>query len=134
MIHNRVLTVLVVAAAFIFIASMTSVHAAKPYRPGVIKSPLPQTGQTTSYLPGDDGDLQMGVPWPIPRFIDHGDGTITDRLTGLMWTQNAQQIPGTMTWAKELTHAMTWTSLDTMIGECPILENAEPYGFRKSKC
>ena len=29
---------------------------------------------------------------PDPRFIDHGDGTVTDNLTGLMWTKNAQQI------------------------------------------
>ena len=50
---------------------------------------LPRTGQTTAYYPGDDGDLQTGVPWPEPRFIDHGDGTITDSLTGLMWTKDA---------------------------------------------
>ena len=46
---------------------------------------LPQTGQTTSYYPGDDGALQRGVKWPNPRFINHGNGAITDRLTGLMW-------------------------------------------------
>ena len=53
---------------------------------GVIQ--LPRTGQTQSYLPGDDGDLQQGVAWPCPRFADHGDGTVTDRLTGLMWTKD----------------------------------------------
>lgn len=46
---------------------------------------LPQTGQTTSYATGDDGDLQKGTEWPDPRFEDNGDGTITDGLTGLMW-------------------------------------------------
>ena len=50
---------------------------------------LPQTGQTTSYAAGDDGDLQMGVAWPLPRFVNNGDGTITDDLTGLVWLQNA---------------------------------------------
>lgn len=48
-------------------------------------SPVPKTGQTVSYASGDDGDLQMGIAWPVPRFVDNSDGTVTDRLTGLMW-------------------------------------------------
>ena len=43
------------------------------------------TGQTESYAPGDDGDLKKGVAWPEARFIDNGDGTVTDGLTGLTW-------------------------------------------------
>jgi hypothetical protein len=43
-----------------------------------------ETGQTSSYAPGDDGDLERGVSWPTLRFTDHGDGTVTDKLTGLM--------------------------------------------------
>jgi len=39
---------------------------------------VPQTGQTQSYSAGDDGDLQVGKPWPDPRFTDNGDGTVTD--------------------------------------------------------
>jgi hypothetical protein len=50
--------------------------------------PLAQTGQTTSYVPGDDGDLEMGVPWPSPRFTDNSDGTQIDNLTGLRWTSD----------------------------------------------
>jgi len=50
---------------------------------------LPRTGQTTSYAVGDDGDIQAGVAWPSPRFTDNGDQTITDNLTGLMWTKDA---------------------------------------------
>jgi chitodextrinase/photosystem II stability/assembly factor-like uncharacterized protein len=50
---------------------------------------LHRTGQTTSYYPGDDGDIQAGVAWPDPRFTDNGDGTITDNLTGLVWTKDA---------------------------------------------
>ncbi len=46
---------------------------------------LPKTGQTISYRTGDDGDYQKGAAWPTPRFVDNGDGTITDKLTGLMW-------------------------------------------------
>ncbi len=54
---------------------------------GYIGIELPKTGQTTSYGTRDDGDLQMGVAWPSPRFTDNGNGTITDNLTGLMWEQ-----------------------------------------------
>ncbi len=53
---------------------------------------LPATGQTVSYHPGDDGDLQMGVPIPANRFTDNGNGTITDAFTGLMWLQDANLI------------------------------------------
>jgi hypothetical protein len=49
---------------------------------------LPATGQTTSYYPGDDGDLQIGVPLPGNRFTNHGNGSATDQLTGLMWVTN----------------------------------------------
>ncbi len=55
---------------------------------------VPRTGQTISYAAGDDGDLQKEVAWPKPRFTDLGDGTVTDNLTGLIWTKNAQQIQG----------------------------------------
>jgi hypothetical protein len=51
-----------------------------------------KTGQTVSYRSGDDGDLEMGVAWPNPRFTV-GTGAevdcITDNLTGLMWSRNA---------------------------------------------
>ncbi len=49
---------------------------------------LPNTGQTTSYATGDDGELQKGLAWPVPRFTDNGDGTVTDNLTGLMWVKD----------------------------------------------
>jgi uncharacterized protein DUF1566 len=54
--------------------------------------PLARTGQTTAYAYGDDGDLQMGAPWPNPRFVDNGNGIVTDNLTGLHWTQDAGQL------------------------------------------
>ncbi len=53
---------------------------------------LQATGQTTSYHPGDDGDLQKGVPLPANRFTDHGDGSATDELTGLMWVTDGNLI------------------------------------------
>ncbi|RLE29322.1 MAG: hypothetical protein DRJ61_14815 [Acidobacteria bacterium] len=35
-----------------------------------------------------DGDLQAGVLWPEPRFVDNTDGTVTDMLTGLVWLKD----------------------------------------------
>lgn len=56
---------------------------------------IPRTGQLLNLKAGDDGDLQSGVAWPDPRFVDP-DGTtpvtadvVVDRLTGLMWTRDA---------------------------------------------
>ena len=73
---------------------------------------LPKTGQTTCYdeigavIPcagtGQDGDIQAGVAWPSPRFTDHGDQTITDNLTGLMWPEDANLSGAPMTWQQAL--------------------------------
>ncbi len=53
-------------------------------------APLANTGQTVSYSPADDGELQKGLSTaPDPRFSDNQDGTITDNLTGLIWLADA---------------------------------------------
>ena len=52
-------------------------------------APVSQTGQTASYAPGDDGDIEAGVSWPTPHFTDNGNGTVADHLTSLIWLQNA---------------------------------------------
>ncbi len=72
---------------------------------------LPVTGQTRCYdtegreIPcrgtGQDGELQMGSPWPQPRFIKSGDAVL-DKLTGLYWLQDADVGPGTMNWDETL--------------------------------
>ncbi len=71
--------------------------------------PVFKTGQTST---------DPGVSWPSPRFTDNGDGTVTDKMTGLMWIKNANAIKtlypdfdhqpatgwgdGMVTWAKAL--------------------------------
>jgi hypothetical protein len=54
-------------------------------------APVHKTWQTTSYAFGDDGYYQKGIEvrWASPRFRDNEDGTVTDRLTGLIWLKNA---------------------------------------------
>lgn len=69
---------------------------------------LPQTGQKTCYdssgsviaCPGtgQDGEIQAGVAWPVPRFIDNDDGTVTDNLTGLVWTKDANLMSARDPW------------------------------------
>lgn len=67
--------------------------------------PVAKTGQVTSYSAGDDGELQRGVESQEPRFIDNGDGTVTDKFTGLMWVKAPHQLDGAfgeMGWANAL--------------------------------
>jgi len=57
-------------------------------------APVPKTGQKVSSAPRDDGELQKGVTWPVPRFTNHYNGTVTDNLTGLVWMKNANDNGG----------------------------------------
>ncbi len=89
---------------------------------------LPATGQTTEYESGDDGAYQYGcrpvvapqtgagganfnrthLPWSSSwgitgtGFVDAGNGTVTDTLTGLVWLKDANCFGGT-SWANALT-------------------------------
>lgn len=79
------------------------------YSQSVVKTMLrlPDTGQNSSYTStfGEDNDYNINNPY----FIIHGDGTITDTITGLMW----QQIDG-----GEMTieNAITYCSALTLAG------------------
>ena len=71
---------------------------ARALRPATARSEgLPSTGMTSSYAavrPGkraaravaDDAAAAAGAPM---RFIDNGDGTITDHVTGMMWEKKS---------------------------------------------
>lgn len=77
------------------LAVLTLVAGASPA--GIFAIELPRTGQTLCYdsvdpfgqVPcagtGQDGEIRAGAPIPDPRFVDNGDGTMTDNLTGLVW-------------------------------------------------
>lgn len=91
-------------------------------------APVERTGQTSCYDAdgvtrdcagtGEDGEHQAGVPWPSPRLIDNGDGTITDRLTGLMWLQDFDCALGVAGDAG-IDHALAWVeSLDAGSQSC----------------
>jgi hypothetical protein len=70
------------------------------------------TGQTKCYdtagneidcasteYPGQDGFYQNGCHMPN-RFVDNGDGTVTDNCAGLMWQK--ETAPGTYPWQQAL--------------------------------
>ncbi len=76
---------------------------------------LPDTGQTKCYdqagtviacsgtgaCPGQDGFYSTGCP-PEGRFVNNGDGTVSDTCTGLMWQKDTA--PGIHTWCGALTY------------------------------
>ncbi|MCU0579000.1 MAG: DUF1566 domain-containing protein [Desulfobacterota bacterium] len=75
------------------------------------RAPVPRTGQTST-VPinpapaGSDGALQRGVAWPSPRFTDNANGTVTDKLTGLIWLRKANCF-GSRSWNQALSEANT---------------------------
>ena len=99
---------------------------------------LRQTGQTGCWNgsgnpiscggTGQDGDKLTGASWPSPRFIDNGNGTVTDELTDLVWLQNANctdtvggigKSGGTLTWA----NALTWSN-NLANGNCGLTDGS----------
>jgi hypothetical protein len=76
-----------------------------------------RSGQTTCYLitgqviacpnTGEDGELHRGALWPVPRFTNNGNGTVTDNLSGLIWLRNANCAGGTRDWGTALSDIQT---------------------------
>ncbi len=93
----------------------TSEYLVWPVRGGLSEGPpddtrtysirLPKTGQTTSYLVGDDGHWQAGVALPEIRYRDNGDGTVSDTLSGLVWLKQFDCFVGRFEWYDALNAA-----------------------------
>lgn len=70
---------------------------------------IPKTGQTVEYQSGDDGTYEKGYPKSGARFVDNGDGTITDKATGLMWAKDGNGAGcnngATIAWGAAITFA-----------------------------
>ncbi|MEW6109819.1 MAG: DUF1566 domain-containing protein [Nitrospirota bacterium] len=81
-----------------------------------------RTGQTTCHdtsgrkIPcpgsGQDAELKRGIPWPVSRF-EMKDEAVLDRLTGLMWTQNANLVEFPVTWQESLDYIAGMNHLKT---------------------
>lgn len=96
---------------------------------------VPRTGLALCYSPagtgtipcagtGQDADLARGVAWPEPRFVDRGDGSIEDHLTGLVWLANANCF-GAVDWLPALSAANGLAS-----GACGLSDGSLPGDWR----
>ena len=105
-----------------------------------------ETGQKTCYDQagaviacvgtGQDGDIQPGMEWPNPRFVDNSDGTVTDMLTGLVWLRDAScgELAGTSgigqaPWATALTASAALAS-----GTCGLSDGSVAGEWRLPNC
>jgi len=105
-------------------------------------APVERTGQTQCYNEngswtpcwiciddvcshtGQDGDWGKGVTWPDPRFTDNGNGTVTDKLTGLIWLKNANCF-GVKIWNQALSDCNGLNS-----GECGLADGSNAGDWR----
>ena len=68
-----------------------------------------KTGQTTVYRSGDDATYQDGMKWDgvglrfIANSVSGSEVTIKDRLTGLIWSKNAN-IAGQKNWTAAISY------------------------------
>jgi len=91
---------------------------------GYLGAQVPKTGQTELYATGDDGDLEKGIAWPNPRFKDNGNGTVTDKLTGLIWLKDANCF-GLRNWYDALLDCNGLNS-----GECGLTDDSSEGDWR----
>jgi hypothetical protein len=85
---------------------------------------LPATGLFQPPLTaGDDGTLEKGVGLNEPRFVDNGNGTVTDTMTGLVWLKQANCIQSD--WANALSQVNLLAS-----GQCGLTDGSEAGSWR----
>src|ERR1035438_131170 len=101
--------------------SNNAVLAVKGSAGGTIK--LQWTGQYVTYSPGDDGRMQVGVPPTFERWIDNGNRTITDSVTGLIWLKKADWIY--QAWPQAVAAVNSLGS-----GQCGLTDGSAPGSWR----
>lgn len=101
--------------------SSNAVWAVKGVGGGAVK--LSATGFHVATWSGDDGTLQMGVGLPNPRWLDNGNGTVTDIMTGLIWLKQADCI--NQPWAAALTAVSQLAS-----GQCGLTDGSVAGAWR----
>jgi hypothetical protein len=99
-----------------------------------VATDVAKTGQTACWdvvgVPvacpaGADGALKSGVAWPVPRFVDNGDGTLTDKLTDLIWLKQADCFGNQPTQLAALTSANNLAS-----GACALSDRSVKGNWR----
>jgi hypothetical protein len=108
-------------ASNVMATSTNAVWAVKGSASGAVK--LQSTGFNVPYVSGDDGTLQKGVGLPYPRWVDNGNGTVTDILTGLVWLKQANCI--NLAWAAAVAAVNNLSS-----GQCGLTDGSTPGQWR----
>jgi len=128
-LHHHKVSTFLLALSFCLLNSYIFISHAH-----ALLAEVPETGQTTGYAAGDDGTLKPGVSWPAPRFANNGNGTVTDKLSGLIWLKNANctesvggisKSNGYLTWAS----ALTW-SYSLVSGKCGLSDGSAAGDWR----
>lgn len=101
--------------------SANAVWAVKGVGGGTIK--LQATGQYVTYAKGDDGSIQAGVQPTFERWVDQGNGTIVDTVTGLVWLKKADCIHAD--WASALAAVNALVS-----GQCGLTDGSAAGSWR----
>ena len=71
-----------------------------------------------------DGALQKGVVWPVPRFIKEEDEVI-DRLTGLIWHTRALHGKSRASWQDALDAAAAFAGMSALPWRMPTINELE---------
>jgi hypothetical protein len=103
------------ASSNVIATSTNAVWAVKGSAAGAVK--LQATGMFVPYQSGDDGTLETGVGLTYPRWIDKGNGTFTDTMTGLTWLKQANCI--NQPWAGAVTAVTQLAS-----GQCGLTDGS----------
>ncbi|HEX4311021.1 MAG TPA: DUF1566 domain-containing protein [Acidobacteriaceae bacterium] len=101
-----------------------SVWAVRGAGGGLVK--LAATGyydEPSQQVAGDDGAIRAGVGLTYPRWIDNGNGTVTDTVTGLRWMKEANCIADT--WANAVAEIGTLGN-----GQCGLTDGSAPGDWR----
>lgn len=106
---------------------------------------VPQTGQTACWdalsedpddphftIPcagtGQDADSDAGLAPPLDRFVENGDGTISDKFTGLVWLAETD-CANTFSWKDALTLANNLTGTSGL-APCGLLDGSNAGDWR----
>lgn len=98
----------------------------------LVPSPLLtiRAAEGVTSLPRIDESIKhpYGVAWsPRLRFVDNGDGTSTDRITGLVWLKDMQcgNQWSTVTWSDAMANAAALQD-----GQCGLTDGSQPGDWR----
>ncbi len=78
---------------------------------------------------GQDGALQMGLPWSVPRFTDRNNGTVIDQMTGLVWMKDARCM-GAENWPNALVAVAELYDGSASGGDCNLADGSQPDDWR----